>query len=235
MQASTIQSKAVFPVREDRRVPSKPLPMLVTIDREILSYLGLSKGKSRVLISTKTAITLNSVRWGIENKFKVLEDQPYKLRYRVAKDSNADLLALKENNDVFNATKAAMDADSSLQVFVQVNPGVFPPTVGAEVTAQNEARTKFPSAASFVHRASVDAMRSALIDPVDCDSYTMVSFYGFRQISDPEAFAFQLESLWKPYHALGRVSSHNSYLNAFSIVNLNALAFHNRSTLRRKE
>ena len=208
MQVSTISSKVVSSVRENRQVPSKPLPLLVSIDREILSYLGLSKGKSRVLLSTKTAITLNSVRCGIENKFKMLEDQPYKLRYRLAKDDNADLLTIKGDNDVFNATKAAIDADSSIQVFVQVNPGVFPPTVASEdtATAQGETPVKFRSAASFVHRASVDAMRTAHVDPADCDSYTMVSFYGFRQIADPDAFAFQLESLWRPYHALGRVS-----------------------------
>lgn len=193
-------------VREDRQAPSKPLPMLVSVDREILSYLGLNRGKSRILISTKSTTSLSNVKRGIESRFKLLEHQPYKLRYRVTKDGNSDLQTIKEDKDILSAINAAVNADSSLQVYVQVNPGVFPPVTSDDEAMQiAPAQQQFPSAASFVHRASVEAMRTAHIDPADCDSYTMVSFYGFHRIADPDAFAFQLESLWKPYHSLGRV------------------------------
>lgn len=78
-------------------------------------------------------------------------------------------------------------------MFVQSNPGVFPP---AESNTHSHGAT-----------AAVRAMQAAGIDPADTEGYTMISFYGFRHIDDPTAFAAQLEQLWRPFKALGRVGA----------------------------
>lgn len=170
--------------------------------------LNRNHRKTRILISTKVPSTFHSIRSAIENKFKALASQPYKLRYRLSQDGNSDLLALRGDADVSEAMSAARNLSSSLQLFVQVNPGIFPSTSGQtagkkDVTSEVYGDTG--DATRFVHRPSVDAMRAAHIDPADCESYTMISFYGFHDIAQPSEFAWQLEALWKPFHALGRV------------------------------
>lgn len=172
--------------------------------------LNRNHRKTRILVSTKVPSTFHSIRSAIENKFKALTNQSYKLRYRLSQDGNSDLLALRGDADVSEAMSAAQKRSSSLQLFVQVNPGVFPSTSGQTVGNNDMTSGAYGSvgtAASFVHRPSVDAMRAARIDPADSESYTMISFYGFSDIAQPSEFAWQLETLWKPFHALGRVST----------------------------
>jgi hypothetical protein len=119
----------------------------------------------------------------------------------LAQAASTDLLPLKTDEDIDIAINGAVSQQSSLQMFVQVNPGIFPGMIEtAEGNTVNEKTTYF-----YSHQESVDAMRAAHVDPADCDAYTMVSFYGFRDIGDPAGFALQLEHLWKPFLALGRV------------------------------
>jgi hypothetical protein len=199
----------------------KPTALTILVEPEIGAYLGLrgNQRKARLLLSTKTVPRIGNVRAFIETKVEALTNQLYKLRYRLAKtDFNAfppELLASDE--DLQNAVERANVENCGIHLFVQVNPGVYPPTIsnsdvdsegvivsttgptiatGADISA--EARAAAASA--------VQAMRAARIDPADSAGYTMISFYGFRHIEQPAEFATQLEALWRPFQALGRVS-----------------------------
>jgi hypothetical protein len=199
----------------------KPTTLSILVEPEIGAYLRLrgNQRKARLLLSTKTIPRIGKVRAFIETKVETLTNQPYKLRYRLAKtDFNAfppELLASDE--DLQNAVERANAANCGIHLFVQVNPGVYPPTVsGAEVdstvvsagtTGTNVAVSADVGADARAAAApAVQAMRAARIDPADSSGYTMISFYGFRHIEQPAEFATQLEALWRPFQALGRVS-----------------------------
>jgi hypothetical protein len=214
--SNTAQNAPVFSQTE-----LKPTALTILVEPEIGAYLGLRRNqrKARLLLSTKTVPRMGNVRAFIETKVETLTNQPYKLRYRLAKtDFNAfppELLASDE--DLQNAVSRANAANCGIHLFVQVNPGVYPPTVsGAEVdstvvsagtTGTNVAVSADVGADARAAAApAVQAMRAARIDPADSSGYTMISFYGFRHIEQPAEFATQLEALWRPFQALGRVS-----------------------------
>jgi hypothetical protein len=199
----------------------KPTALTILVEPEIGAYLRLrgNQRKARLLLSTKTVPRIGNVRAFIETKVETLTNQPYKLRYRLAKtDFNAfppELLASDE--DLQNAVSRANAANCGIHLFVQVNPGVYPPTIsGADVASRGvtggttkpniAANADISAEARAAAAAAVQAMRAARIDPADSQGYTMISFYGFRHIEQPAEFATQLEALWRPFQALGRVS-----------------------------
>jgi hypothetical protein len=199
----------------------KPTALTILVEPEIGAYLGLrgNQRKARLLLSTKTVPRIGNVRTFIETKVETLTNQPYKLRYRLAKtDFSAfppELLASDE--DLQNAVERANVENCGIHLFVQVNPGVYPPTASnaeADSTVVTAGTTKpdltpgadISAEARASAAAAVQAMRAARTDPADSAGYTMISFYGFRHIEQPAEFATQLEALWRPFQALGRVS-----------------------------
>lgn len=188
-----------------------PLIASVSVDPEIIDFMHMKRNhrKTRLLLSPKTTPTLSHLRSAIESKFSALARQNYKLRYRLARCAEADLKHIRNDVDVEDAIRACEELQSSIQLFVEVNPGVFPSAAESienenlTATANGTVGTNSKLKANL--HPSVLAMRAARLDPAESGGFVMVSFYGFRQIDDPREFSYQLEQLWKPFQALGRV------------------------------
>jgi len=135
----------------------------------------------------------------ISKKFIALaEHYPYKLRYSINEAVDGDVLKPLITDEQFkDAIDQAIYMKSSLRIFIQISPGIFPPLDATNMDGIDD------------NKGSVDALKemySSLIDPADTDSYTMLSFYGFDKIDDSEGYSMMLKKLWSPFKALGRVS-----------------------------
>jgi predicted sulfurtransferase len=60
-------------------------------------------------------------------------------------------------------------------------------------------------------------------DPVDSDFYTILSFYRFSEISNLEGMVSELQKVWKPFSALGRVYIAREGVNAQMAVPTNVI------------
>jgi hypothetical protein len=204
-----------------------PCILKVYVDTEIVTHLGISSNqrKARILLSNKLPLTVSGIREAVERKIVKLSGQQYKLRYRPASEStnsiNVPLKALNDSNDLQEALQLLNPMQASLQVFVQVSPGVFPPlppelpgAASADLVMGTRSQNDHKNAC-VLHPAVIE-MRKACIDPTETDSYAMVSFFCLHGLGadvgagpgaapSPKDFAAQLELLWRPFLALGRV------------------------------
>jgi hypothetical protein len=65
----------------------------------------------------------------------------------------------------------------SLQLYVQGIPGTYPPPLYPYLLG--------------------------MADPSETETYTMLSFYRFSDITDPVAMSGELNALWKPFKTFG--------------------------------
>ena len=113
----------------------------VFVDPEIITSMKMRSHhkKARLVLSSKTTHTMASLREAIERRFVTLTDKPYKLRYKLSRPvvavnnsdrsddcGNEPLVLLRDDSDVAEAMRVAQEASSSLQLFIQIAPGVFP-------------------------------------------------------------------------------------------------------------
>lgn len=165
-----------------------------------MQYLQMKnhERKTRLSISSK-APSLSSLRALISKKLVALtEHHLYKIRYSIneaVEDDEDDVVRpLASDEDFRHAINQAIHMKSSLRLFIQINPGIFPPLDAMDRADDDD------------HDSALKDMYSSLIDPADTDSYTMLSFYGFEKIDDSEGYLIMLKKLWSPFKALGRVS-----------------------------
>lgn len=172
-----------------------PTAFSVFVAPDVVSYLQMPNNarKTRLLVSKKHSTHLTEIRNMIESKLVALTGQPYKLRYRLSSQPDAEPKPINSDDDIRSVVESSAQASSNVQLFIHANPGVFPPA-GAEGNTNSK-----------LHPA-VTEMRASHIDPSDSEFYTMVSFYSFSNIEDPDILAQDLERLWQPFQALGRVS-----------------------------
>lgn len=176
-----------------RPVSHKTTPPLIVntyIDKELLHALDLKNHlrKSRLLVSTKTkeSWTITKLRELIETKYPQLENKPYKLRYRPhpEADINTELKSFTNDDEVVQVFSDFFNKGQSVQLYLQVNPGIFPENV------------------------SISA------DPLETDAYTLVSFYAFADIADPQELSYQFRATWEPFRAVGRIYVAKEGINA---------------------
>jgi hypothetical protein len=158
----------------------KSIAVNIYVDKEILDFLKMKnhERKSRILLSRRNDenISVQYLKGLIEKKLTSLYNQPYKLRIKVTNYKASTLMLCDSDLKLKNIVEETVESESSLQVFVQTVPGVFPPL-----------------ATNFA------------VDPLDCDTYTMVSFYAFHPIDEPTRYCHLLFNTWKPFKTLGRV------------------------------
>lgn len=117
--------------------PRNPIILNVYVDKEILSFLQMKnyERKQRILLSRYTkegdaaSYSIESIRRIIEKKLPSLEGQPFKLRYGTLVDSANTMkphLKLKDSADE-SQFASLVARSSSLQLYVQCAPGLFPP------------------------------------------------------------------------------------------------------------
>ncbi|KAJ1431973.1 hypothetical protein B484DRAFT_448110 [Ochromonadaceae sp. CCMP2298] len=220
-----------------------PVVVNIYVNPEIIAHLSMKNNqrKSRVILSGRVVQSVQSLRGAVETKLSALLGLPYRIRAKVTTSPSAPSL-LSSDADIEQVVGAAMAAQSSLQLYVQVAPGEFPsPAAEWEQGAgTGAAGTGVGMCSSPAALQAVAAMRQARIDPADAESFTMVSFYAFGDpclaASDSERagsdmgscpslqdFCLQLRQLWAPFLSLGRVYVANEGVNAQMAVPSNAL------------
>ena len=88
------------------------------------------------------------------------------------------LPSITDDKESLNVIKRAAETVPSMCLYVDGTPGFFPPP--KETYLQNMA------------------------DPSESNGFTMLSFYRFSQITDPDEMALKLMQLWKPFKAYGK-------------------------------
>ena len=73
--------------------------------------------------------------------------------------------------------RRAAESAPSLYLYVDGAPGTYPPPIHPYL--------------------------QGMADSAESETYTMLSFYRFSDISDPAETALQLQDLWRPFRALG--------------------------------
>jgi predicted sulfurtransferase len=192
---------------------SVPLSLNVFVDRDILSFLHMAKKerKTKFMVSPSLADSLASVHFRelIEKKLPQLSGKQYKLRCGLPGSKLPELVNVTNNEKVSDFIKLSESGGHSvIHVFVDRWPGVFPPSTNA----------------SYEHDCGPTA------DPVDTASYTMLSFFSFDKIAEPNEFAQQLQHLWSPFKAYGRVYIATEGVNAQMAVPTNVLEQFEKAT-----
>ena len=88
----------------------------------------------------------------------------------------------------------------SLFLYVQGQPGTYP-----------------PAAHPYLQGMS---------DPSETETFTMLSFYRFSEITDPVSMAEQLQLLWKPFKALGETISYEISYSIFLFFRFHFVPLH---------
>jgi predicted sulfurtransferase len=168
-----------------------PVVSHVKIDPLIMSYLQLKPHlrKSRFLLSTKEEfpLTVEKLREMIEKRYPGLEKQPYRLQYLLYGEPEENTRTLTDDGELQRELKKASVKGRAFQLFVNCIMGQFPPP-----------EFKLPLSA----------------DPRETESYTMVSFFSFSRIEDTNQTTSELQRMWTPFRALGRVYVANEGVNA---------------------
>lgn len=174
----------------------------VFVDSRIRTYLNMKNNerKTRILLpaTIDEEITTLSLRQKLESRLASLCEQPYVLRILVPEvtvtpiqpDSDEQLRSLLQS--------AQKNQQLSIQLFVDVAPGKFPPP-------------------------TVEYLKD-LADPLESDTYTVLSFYNFAHVRDAEHLADELRELWLPFSAVGRVYLAAEGINAQMTVPTNVLS-----------
>ena len=176
----------------------KAVPINLYVDSNVRSHLRMrnSDRKARVFLTKDTKVDVNVLRGLIEKQFTVLSQQPYLVRYKLP-GVMPQPRPLNSEVDTDLIIREIVNA-GSLQLYIEGKPGVFPP----------------PTEPYLLN----------MEDPAESTHYTMVSFYKFHEIDNPEGFTEQLFQLWRPFKALGRVYVAKEGLNAQCAIPSNVLA-----------
>jgi hypothetical protein len=168
------------------------------VDVDIRRHLSMlnSERKARVFLHQDAELSISAFRQLVEKKFNSLYDKPFLIRYCLPGVMPAPR-PLEEESDVhFIAEK--ISSAGSLQLYVEPSPGIFPPAL-------------------FDYLINMP-------DPAQSEYFTILSFFKFYDIDNPEAYSEQLFTLWKPFKAVGRVYVANEGINAQCAVPTNVLS-----------
>lgn len=133
--------------------------------------------------------TVESLRKVVEKHIPQISGESYDMRYYVGAASRGITFRLSNEDDMKEAIGRARNS-LCFVLLIQSRAGIFPPI---------DAST---------------AYLEGLPDPYDSNSYTMLSFYDYTNVSDPQVLADQLVDLWRPFRALGRVYVASEGINA---------------------
>ena len=152
-------------------------PITVYIDPEIVKFLELSQYNRKIrLMLTKTLAVSDLTERKLRRH---LENKVYELTGKeyVLRYSIPGSIPkrFETHEEVVNVFRSLQP----LHLHIEGTPGRFPPP-------------------SYDYLVDMN-------DPAESEHFTMVSFYRFNQIDDPEGFSKTLFQLWKPFKAFGRV------------------------------
>jgi hypothetical protein len=162
-------------------LPKHSVSLNIHVSPAIRMYLKMKATKSRYMLPATpnpTSLTLDELRRNIEAKLVELRDKPFLIRYHHPK-LNSSPKQYKNNDEYARSIYYAMKNRVSLQIFIDPQPSVFPPSTEDYLLNMN--------------------------DPLETTSYTMLSFYFFHPLKNCEEFIFKLKELWNPFHIKGQL------------------------------
>ena len=200
--------------------PQRALPLQIYVDAEVRNHLNMrnSDRKARIYLpanyigesvggiessgsfataSSENKISVKAIRNVVEKRFISLQEQPYVLRYQLPGVMSARKQFLDDNDVLVALRTTLLDSLPCLQLYVETLPGVFPPPEKSYLIGMN--------------------------DPNESDSFTLLSFYRFFAIDNPEEMALSLETMWKPFRPVGRIYVAKEGVNAQMAVPTNVL------------
>jgi len=184
---------------------SFPLAVNIYVDEGIRHHLGMKNGKRKARVylpkdKSKYPSSQKNMRDLVEKRLDSLLDQPYVLRYKlddVSLNGASGARRFHSDNDVLTLFRGLDSTRShALNLYIDSSPQ-FPPR----------------------HESYLQDMT----DPADSEYFTMLSFYRFGTIENPDEFAELLELLWKPFKAFGRVYVATEGVNAQCAIPTNVL------------
>ena len=186
----------------------KPLTLNIYVEKQIRDHLNMrnSDRKAKVFLSqdvvegegeAQKQVTMKSLRSIIERRFPPLYHQPYVIRYGVKGINNDKPRQYASDTDVMTSVQHSFHSNEPISIYVETLPGVWPPPSHEYLVGMN--------------------------DPGESETLTLLSFYKFYNVLDPEEISSQLEKLWKPFKATGRVYVAKEGINAQMAVPSNVL------------
>jgi predicted sulfurtransferase len=220
-RASAIQTAApqrVAAAPSDTSLPFKKhasLPLTekvevnVYVDNFIVDSLQLKKNqrKGSFLCTLDSLQDAKSIRSVINTRRPFLVDKTYNFFLNVPGTQLRPLKLERAASEVVSRLESA--PRKVLQVFVEPKPQQV-------LTSGDMARPEL----------------AHMPDPSDTESYSMVSFFKFTDISDPDAAIQSLFELWRPFKALGRVYVAKEGVNAQMAVASNVLRYFKKSLMQ---
>jgi hypothetical protein len=185
---------------------NKPITLFIYVDSDIRNYLNMknSDRKKHIFISNSILeknklLTVSWLREIIENQLKSLHNQPYNLNYILPGNSTSNSCRLNNDEDVKFLIDSSIKTCKALQLYVDTVPGKFPPITD-----------------NLSYLANMN-------DPIDSETYTMLSFYKFDNINNPSLLVGVLRNLWKQFRALGRIYVAKEGINAQMAIPTNII------------
>lgn len=186
----------VFEKLKHQKVKSYPVSLYINYD--LRSYLGLKnhERKSKIHLQPDVIVDIKDIRNIVEKKIVQLQEQPYTLQYLIPGVMKLPRALVSEEE--MREVLGKLVEKPPLQLYVESKPGIFPPA----------------------NRPYLVGMAN----PMESETYTMLSFYRFGQIESPTNMTYDLQELWKPFHTLGRVYLAAEGINAQMAVPTNVLS-----------
>lgn len=196
------QRFSVSTPRETLNKNGNSIAATVFVDSRIRTYLKMKNNerKTRILLPAiiDDEFSIIGLRQKLESRLSSLFEQPYVLRVLVPELTVTPTL-LNSDEELRTLLRSAQENQRlSIQLFVDVAPGQFPPPTEEYLTD--------------------------LADPLESDTYTLLSFYNFANIRDAEHIANELRALWLPFSVVGRVYLATEGINAQCTVPTNVLS-----------
>jgi predicted sulfurtransferase len=188
----------------------KPLTLNIYVEKHIRDHLNMrnSDRKAKLYLpqdvvvveegETQKQVTIKSLRAIIEHRFPPLYNQPYVVRYGVKGMNNDKPRQYSSDLDVMNSIQHSYHSSEPISIYVETSPGVWPPPSHDYLIGMN--------------------------DPGESDTLTLLSFYKFYDIVNPDEVSAQLDQLWAPFKSTGRVYVAKEGINAQMAVPTNVLS-----------
>jgi predicted sulfurtransferase len=193
-------SKGIFFLSSSSK--TETLALNVEIDSDIRHYLNLKKHERKVKILLPADMinpqrqSIQFIRSRIENKVIALRDEPYALKYGFMLGLTNQ--KLNKDIDVSHLLSLALSTNvMNMKILVSKVCGIYPPPKHEYLVGMS--------------------------DPLDSESYTVISFYRFQTIEAVDNIRLQLLELWKPFEVTGRVYLASEGINAQMVVPSNVL------------
>lgn len=179
-----------------------PIKISYFVHSDIVYYLNMRnpERKGKLLLPKKLRadqLKLSHFRELIERQLPSLSEKPYVLRYLIQNEMFRTKTILSDVQLKELLSRASTES-CILQLFIETNPPInFPPPY--------------------------DSFPESMPDPLETETFSMVSFYKFNEFSNPEEIAKQLDFVWKYFGALGRVYVAKEGINAQMAIPTNVL------------